>query len=116
VTLRRGSAEEAVLQEAAKWFLSVLRKEQLDPHERGLFEAIANLRLAQKAMRDFPGPPPLPNIKGPFPETLKGFPKIQNEPERHDDLESTTRPVPPEVQEDLILESVLDVLTVEKEE
>jgi hypothetical protein len=97
--LKKGSAEENVLREAAKWFRAMLRKDALESHEQGLFDAMANLRAAQQAARPLPKPPPLPAIKGSYPETLKDFPAMREE---KDPLTVTTRPAPQEMMDDLL--------------
>lgn len=99
--------EEAIIREAERWFRAVLRLERLEPYEQPLFEAIASLRIAKNAKGGMPPAPKAPNIEGPFPDTLKDFPRPF---EDYPGLEPTTMPIPADVQEDLVLESVLKEL------
>lgn len=97
------NSEVKVIKEALRWFRTMLREDALEPHHERLFQAIADLRLEHQTVK-LPEDPKLPlDLEFVAPPTLR-----DSIPEELDAEFLSTIPVPPDTQDTLIIESILE--------
>lgn len=101
--------EIQVIRTALRWFREMLRRDSLEDHELPLFNAIAELRIKHQSVDRLPTPPRLPSEMSPPPDeeaTGTTYKDLAMQGETLDLV--TTKPVPPDTQDELLVESILE--------
>lgn len=100
--------EIQVIRTALRWFREMLRRDSLEDHELPLFNAIAELRVKHQAVDKLPDPPRMPSDMAPDLDTGTTYKDMSMQGETLDLI--TTRPIPADTQDELLVESILEGL------